>query len=282
MENECVLIAQRTSLKLLKIFIKICEKHNLKYFVGGGTMLGAIRHQGFIPWDDDADIDMPREDYKKFLEIFPDDLKEYPECSVSSIHTDNSPSLVARLVDNSIKIKRKEGLISDYITPLWIDIVPVDGLPDNTCVRKVHLIRLAFIKEFYHMSVLKYGGVRSNADKHGDRPWYKRVAVWIGAKLPVEKIIKYDFWIDKYEKVLSKYSFYHSKMVGTLISQHGKKSIFPAEWYGEGTKYQFEDIEVIGVDNYDAWLTQLYGDYMKLPDEKDRVNHGIEIVYMEK
>ena len=61
--------AQKVSLGLLKAFAEICDRYNLRYYIGGGTMLGAIRHKGFIPWDDDADIDMPREDYDRFLEI---------------------------------------------------------------------------------------------------------------------------------------------------------------------------------------------------------------------
>ena len=282
MDDTSILLSQKTSLKLLKIFINICEKYNLRYYIGGGTMLGAIRHKGFIPWDDDVDIDMPREDYKRFLNIYKKELKEYPECDIDSYYTNNSISLVARLVDKRVKVKQRKGILSDYISPIWIDIVPVDGLPDNGLLRKIHLLKLKIIKEIYHMSVIKYGGVQANEDKKGSRPWYKKAVVWIGSNFPVEKIFKYNTWIRICEKELSKYSFYESKLVGTLMSKHGKKSIFPVEWYGNGTKYQFEDIEVIGVDNYDAWLTQLYGDYMKLPDEKDRVNHGIEIVYMEK
>ena len=278
MNNTNILLTQKTSLKLLKIFANICQKYNLRYYIGGGTMLGAVRHKGFIPWDDDVDIDMPREDYKKFLNIYKKELKEHPECDVYSFYTNNSIFPVARLVDKSIKVKKTEGIISDYITPIWLDIVPVDGLPDNVILRKLHLLKLSIIKEFYHMSVIKYGGVTTNENKREKRPWYKKLAVWAGINFPLEKIFKYNTWIRIYDKELSKYSFYESKLVGTLMSQHGKKSIFPAEWYGKGTKYQFEDIEVIGVDNYDAWLTQLYGDYMKIPDEKNRVNHNIEII----
>ena len=270
--------AQKASLELLKIFIKMCEKNNLRYYIGGGTMLGAVRHNGFIPWDDDIDIDMPREDYKKFLEIYKEELKEYPQCDVYSFHTNNYASLISKLVNKTVKVKTTDGIIKDCITSIWLDIVPVDGLPNNAILRKIHLLKLSVFKEFYHMSVIKYGGVAANANKKGTRPWYKKLAVWIGIYFPMEKIFKYNTWIKVCEKELSKYSFYTSKLSGTLMSKHGKKSIFPTEWYGKGTKYQFEDIEVIGVDNYDAWLTQLYEDYMEIPKKADRVSHDIEII----
>lgn len=281
MNEEAMQIVHKTTLRLLKIFIEICDKNNLRYYVGGGTMLGAVRHKGFIPWDDDVDIDMPREDYQKFLKISADELKDHPECAVSSIHTDNAPLLGARLVDNSVNVKMNKGIISDAIEPLWIDICPVDGVPDNAILREIHRIKLRVLNDIFHMSIIKYGNTYTNKEKkkRGEkREWYKKIAFWLGTKLPMEKILKYEFWEKKAEKTAAKYSFYKSKKAGTLFSAHGKKSIFPVEWYGKGTKYQFEDIEVIGADNYDAWLTQLYGDYMTLPDEKHRVSHNFEII----
>lgn len=285
MNEEAMQIVHKTSLRLLKIFIEICEKNNLRYYVGGGTMLGAVRHKGFIPWDDDVDIDMPRKDYQEFLKICAEELKDHPECAVSSIHTDNAPFLYARLVDKSVKAKTNEGIISDAIVPLWIDISPVDGMPDNAILREIHWLRLCALKDIFCMSVIKYGRTATNEDKKKrkeKREWYKKIAFWLGEKLPMEKILKYESWARRFEKATEKYSFYESKMAGTLFTYHRKKSIFPVEWYGKGTKYQFEDIEVVGVDNYDAWLTQLYGDYMKVPDEADRVDHALyEIVDME-
>lgn len=278
MTLDGIKITQKVSLGLLKAFAEICDRYNLRYYIGGGTMLGAVRHKGFIPWDDDADIDMPRKDYDRFLAIADEALKDYPGYEIENFHRNNLISMSIRLVDNSKRIIYGKGTVLERITGIWLDIVPVDGIPDGPLSRKIHLLRLSVLKECYHFSVLKYGGITPNNMKVEKRPLIKRIGVFLGTHLPVEKIFDYNVWIPKYEKALKKYSFYNCKMAGTLITVHGKKSIFPVEWYGKGTKYPFEDIEVIGVDNYDAWLTQLYGDYMTLPDEKHRVSHNFEII----
>lgn len=275
--SERTKIAQKTSLELLKAFVNICGKYNLRYYIGGGTMLGAIRHKGFIPWDDDADIDMPRKDYQKFLKLADNILKQYPDYEIINYYRHNGVINYIRFGDKKVKLKYKNG-ITPYCSSLWIDIVPIDGVPDNAFLRKLHIYRLKFLKGMYYLSILKDGEVTDNANVKVKRKWYKKLIVFLGKKFPVEKIVKCDTWIKKYDKALTKYSFDDCKMAGTLMSYHKEKSIFPVEWYGKGTKYQFEDIEVIGVDNYDSWLTQLYGDYMKLPDEKERTGHNFELI----
>ncbi len=270
-------LAQKTSLELLKAFIKICEKYNLRYYIGGGTMLGAIRHKGFIPWDDDVDIDMPRKDYQKFLELADDILKQYPDYEIINYYRHNGVINYIRFGNKRLKLKYKVG-ITPYDSLLWMDIVPIDGVPNNAFLRKLHIYRLKLLKGMYYLSILKNGEVADNTKVKNKRKWYKKLIVFIGKNFPVEKFVKCDTWIKKYDKALIKYSFEDCKMAGTLMSYHKEKSIFPVKWYGKGTKYQFEDIEVIGVDNYDEWLTQLYGDYMKLPDEKDRTGHDFELI----
>ena len=277
MSSDKIKIAQKTSLELLKAFVDICNKYNLRYFVGGGTMLGAIRHKGFIPWDDDVDIDMPRKDFQRFLEISDEAVKEYPFYDVISFYKGNDFTIDVKFVD-----KRTEILVMDKYIPkktyIGMDIVPIDGVPANSFVRTIHLFRLNIIKCFYKLSILKMGGVVTNKAKKGYRAWYKKMLVYAGTKFPVEKILKHKSWVKRFTKALMKYPYDDCRIVGTMQCEIREKNIFPIEWYGKGTKYQFEDIEVIGVDNYDAWLTQLYGDYMTLPDEKHRVSHNFETI----
>lgn len=277
MDNYKIQECQKYSLELLKAFVDICNKYDLKYYMGGGTMLGAIRHKGFIPWDDDVDIDMPRKDFQKFLEISDKAMENYPYYKVFNFYKDNDFSINISFADT-----RKKRLLSDRLVPRYdyvsIDVVPVDGIPDNIILRKINNFKLNMFRCMYKLSILKMGGVISNYKKKEKREWYKKFLVYIGTKFPIDKLINYKFWARKYDKALMKYSYSSCKLIGTLQSYHGKKSIFPAEWYGKGTKYQFEGMEVIGVDNYDAWLTQLYGDYMKLPDEANRIGHDLEII----
>ncbi len=267
---------QKISLELLKVFIKICEKNNLKYYIGGGTMLGAVRHKGFIPWDDDIDIDMPRKDFQKFLKIADEELRNYPNYDVLNYYRGNTYELSFKLVDKRIKYRMLDKM-KDSQTYVGIDVAPIDGVPNNFIVKNIFLFKLNILRMCYRYSVFNTG-VITNERKKTKREWYKCFLVFLGTKLPVEKIFKRDVWAPKYDKAMKTFNLENCEMAGTLSSQHGKKSIFPVEWYGNGTKYQFEDIEVIGVDNYDAWLTQLYGDYMKLPPEDKRIGHDVQIV----
>ena len=269
--------AQKVSLELLKTFADICNKYGIRYYVTGGTLLGAIRHKGFIPWDDDVDIDMPRKDFQHFLKISDEVVKEYPFYDVISLYRGNDFTIDVKFVDRRTKI-----LVTDKYIPkktyLGMDIVPIDGLPENFLVRTFHLFRLNIIKGFYKLSILKMGGVVTNKGKKGYRAWYKKLLVNIGTNLPVEKVLNHRYWAKKFTDNLMKYSFDDCKIVGTMQCEVRKRNIFPKEWYGKGTKYQFENIDVIGMDNYDAWLRHFYGDYMKIPSEVSRVEHDFKII----
>lgn len=276
MSVDDIKIKQKISLELLKAFVSICEKYDIRYYLGGGSMLGAVRHHGFIPWDDDIDIDIPRKDYLKFLSISKEALKEYPYYILDPCAEEKSASFGTRFGDIRAKCSITDRM-TDCYTYIAIDVIPVDGVPDNKLAMKMFLAKVNFYKMCYRYSTFSTGVIR-NDSKNGKRVWYKRFLVYLGTKFPVEKIFKKEICESRLERVISKYSFYECKMAGTLLSDHGVKSIFPVGWYGKGTKYMFENIEVIGVDNYDAWLTQLYGDYMNPPPVEQQIDHAFNIV----
>lgn len=112
-------------LALFKEFSKFCKKNNIKYFALGGTLLGAVRHKGFIPWDDDMDLGVPREDYEKLLLLC---SKEKVNFELHTFDNDeNHYRYFARLEDSSVKIKRNDKSVSE-ISSAWIDIFPLDGI----------------------------------------------------------------------------------------------------------------------------------------------------------
>jgi len=117
-------------LRLLAILSDVCEKHGLRYWLDGGTLLGAVRHQGFIPWDDDIDIVMPRKDYDRLSALADSEFKD-PYCYQDIYHDPDYPGIHAKLRDSSTTAINKTWLFSDINQGIFIDIFPLDGVPDS-------------------------------------------------------------------------------------------------------------------------------------------------------
>ena len=142
--NEKVRLVQKKEVELLKIFSDICEKNNLTYYALGGTLLGAIRHGGFIPWDDDMDLGMPREDYDKFIKIAD---KELPEHILLKTHTDN-------LGNTSIRDNATVVTFGTTDCNPFLDIFPLDGFPDKGFSKWKHEKHILFYRMLSKLSVV--------------------------------------------------------------------------------------------------------------------------------
>ncbi|MBT0931723.1 LicD family protein [Streptococcus infantarius subsp. infantarius] len=253
-------------LEIVKNVIKICEKYNLKYFMLGGTMLGAIRHGGFIPWDDDIDLGMPRKDYETFLEIAEKELPDY----LQVVNYKNTPSYqyyITRIQDKNVKVIEKRIGNDSKFTYASIDIFPIDGTPNNKLLRKLYFFRVlshrALMSLYYKDSI----------DRKRKRGTIEKAFLWIMEKIPFEKIIDPYKEKEKIDKLLSSQNVDTSKYIGNIMGAYRTREIVPKGWYGKGTKYKFEDIELIGFDNYHEYLKYTYGDYMELPPVDSRKTH---------
>jgi len=260
---------KKIEIESLRLFIQICDRYKLRYFLLGGSCLGAIRHKGFIPWDDDIDVGMPRSDYNKFLEIAQAELPE--NMFVQTVITDiEYPMCFAKLRNSNttfIETSVKNFKINHGV---YIDIFPLDGITDDEFERKKHLFKL----KICHRAKSMY--------------WYK------GNKTITLKSIIYDFVFKIYyrnirniikseEKLMLKYDYDYSNLVFNYCGAWGEKEITPKEWFGEGKMADFEGISVLVPQNYDAYLTKMYGDYMTLPPIEKRVGHHYcEVIDLEK
>ena len=153
MKSENLSDTQKYILSVLDVVLKATEKMNVKCYMQGGTMLGAIRHSGFIPWDDDADLGIKRKEYEYFL----DHVKEYlPEHLELRTYMDESDHhyYFARIIDNRYMIKRMGSAEVRYEN-VWVDIFPLDGMPNDFILRKVHQFRLSMARLMYHLSCIK-------------------------------------------------------------------------------------------------------------------------------
>lgn len=268
---------QKEALNILLAFVDICNRNHLTYYISGGTYLGAVRHGGFIPWDDDVDVAMPRKDFNKFLAIAE---KELPEgYQINHFTRDPKSMYYVPKIENA-KIKLRSTIAQqEKIVSLWIDVFPLDGLPDNPVIRKLHCFRLLCLRGEYKLAffdqLVNY--------KNKDRPWYENVIISAARKVNIGKLFNSYKIFRKLDKVLSKYDFYDSTDIMNFMGSYKFRSIMNREEiYKDGAMYNFEGYMFNAPKEYDKYLTQIYGDYMKLPPEDKRNWHETEVITEEK
>ena len=252
---------QKELVEMLRWFDNFCRENKLKYFSIGGTLLGSVRHKGFIPWDDDVDIAMPRKDYNKLKSIMkdkifshytletPESLAEdycYPYCKLYDINT--------TLIENYKK---------PLIRGIFLDIFPLDGVGKNKQEGLKWHKKICRQYSFYLTRV---------AARREGRNLYKNCAIVVSQLIPdiIINNVKVRINLDK---MCQKYSIEESKWGGNVLGNWGEKEIVPLEVFGNPTEYQFEDIMLYGPENYDSYLTCVYGDWRKLPPKEKQVSH---------
>lgn len=276
-DNSQLRQLQLYELNLLKTFADICEKNNLRYYMIGGTMLGAVRHKGFIPWDDDIDIGMPREDYIRFLEIAQKSLPH--QYKILNYKKDKDYlRYFSRLVDTRVKIYNDSNT-DTLIENAWMDIFPLDGTSNIGFVRNLQFLMLCVNRVMYHFSCFEQ---MVNLMRPG-RPKYQQLIIKFGMKFKVGRRRDSKAILDKIDRKLRRYSFDKSDYVMNFFGAYVKKEVLPREWFGEAKKYQFEDAMLNGPAEYDIYLRQFYGEYQIPPSDEHKDKHTItKIEYIEE
>lgn len=275
-EKQSLNQTQRYILQVLQEVVQVLEELKIPYYMQGGTMLGAVRHRGFIPWDDDVDLGIPRADYECLLEQVSAHLPENLELRTYQDATSHH-YYFARIVDKRYQIRRM-GSLEERLENIWVDLFPLDGMPNGTIRRNWHKIRLLWVRLKYHLSCFEKVNI-----KRPGRPWIERAIIRTVCVIRVGKWFKTRKQLDKLDCLLKKYPPENSDYLVNFMGQTNYKfnEMFKKEVYGTPTRYPFENLSLVGPEDYDAYLKSLYGDYMTPPKESDRNAHVSELVPIE-
>ncbi|MBQ3424421.1 MAG: LicD family protein [Clostridia bacterium] len=266
---------QMVELAMLKEVVRICDSHDLTYYLSAGTFLGAVRHKGFIPWDDDADVRMPRPDYEKLLEILPGELK--PPYIVSHHLFDASVHRYFCRVENpKVRLHRSQSVKGEY-SNAWLDIFPLDGMPANRIHNKLRQLRLLYRRMWLQISVFD-----EIVTLNKKRPFHERMIVSLVRHVPaIQKLASFDrMWL-KLDRAMKACPVEGAKYYVNFMGFYKFRDMIEKSVYGRGALYPFEDGMFNGPEDYDTFLRHLYGDYMKLPPESERNKHFTDILSVE-
>lgn len=251
--------AQHISFGVLKYIDEFCRKNGITYFIGHGTLLGAVRHQGFIPWDDDIDILMFRKDYEKFINCFNAVDQDIYKCLSFETGTFYLP--YAKVVDTRTVVRAKN-FVEIEDNGIAVDVFPMDYVSNSKeeCIKirnkyKIYgkMLRYSLYNDFSEISKrlnFKY-------------PVYL-IAKALGTRRISDQIIKFN------KKLPSKKKKYTISFGAFLC---GDKGIYESKWFRECRLLKFEDFEFAAPCKYKEFLSERYGDYMKLPPENQRIQH---------
>lgn len=249
--------------KLLEMLLKFdsfCSENNIDYYLIGGSALGAARHSGFIPWDDDIDVAMMREDFERFEKLAegtkiadllyePIEKHSFPESPIGFLYDVSNPDIP---LENAP----------------CIDVFPLDGIPDSSFSRK----KMKYCALLYHISVY-----RQPAQNRG-----KLNAILTRIFIALTPNRLFDFYMTKMKKAITKYPVCSCNDIANIYGMKGfNKEIMPKEYMGTPKKLFFEGHLLPVPEQYDKYLTHLFGDYMTLPPIEERQPHHTDLKWEE-
>ena len=264
---------QNIELDMMKIIHSICEKNHITYYLCGGTLLGAIRHKGFIPWDDDMDIWMPRTDYDKFIaianNILPQSLKliDYSKCA----DKEKPDSHHAKILNLNVKIL-KEDTAEKKIDYIWIDLFPLDGMPKNKIFINMHYY---YYRLWHYIMQISWFDNVVNLQRT-DRSILEKIVIKVLKRIKVGQHLDTKKIITHSDKILKRYPFFYGDYVCSLKGTYKKKEVLLKKWFDDRKLAEFHDTKFYIPKDYDEILKHYYGDYMTIPKrDKDRENHHL-------
>ena len=261
---------KQIELSLLKKIDFLCKEHGWRYSLCGGTLLGAIRHKGFIPWDDDIDIAMPRKDYESFLKYGIVNGKEYDIQIVSPKTSSCYAYLAAKVCDTNTLMEENNFERDGLEMGVYVYIFPIDGLGTKAEAKK-HFNATRFERE---LLVARNWKKFFRSKTHA---WYiepVRFAFWI-----MSRFVSTSKLVDRVETYYAKFPIEKSQCAAVVCGSYREKEILPTEVLNTFTEVEFEGKQFMAFEKFDDYLGSIYGDYMKLPPKDKQESHHMFKAY---
>lgn len=254
-------------LGIMKDIDAFCTENNITYSLAGGTLLGAVRHKGFIPWDEDADIFMPRPDYERFLATYGGERYNI----ISSTEGDGRQGLYkgTHLKVQDSRTVSHEGVMQTYRFGINVDVFPVDGLPGDPARRRLFLKKGKHLRRLLMLSQRRF----FKKNKHRHIPFMSHLE---------SRLHTPDEWQKMCLAHETTFPFEGSAWRGCVCGVYGPKEAHPAKVYEKYVRMPFEDASFMCTAEWDTYLTDFYGDYMTPPPaDKRRDHHNLEAYALE-
>ncbi len=254
---------QMIELELLAEVHRICEKCGIHYNIIAGTLLGAVRHKGFIPWDDDADVAMMRPEYEKFRKICRTELDRTRFYFQDQRNTPGYRWGYGKLRRKNTLFLRERQEHMPYNQGVFIDIFPLDYVPHNMILRRLHNMRCFLYRKFFW----------AEAGRKADQSPAMRLLYSMMCRVP-EQILKKSFY-----RFICKSNQKKSGWVRILTFPTPNKAYgYRVEWYLHSEEFLFEGRKFWGIRDYDDYLSFKYGDYRELPPQEERKVHAVSSI----
>lgn len=260
LDREILYRLQMVELELLKELHRICVKCQIHYNIIAGTLLGAVRHSGFIPWDDDADVALLRSEYDRFREACKTELDHSKFYFQDQENTPGYRWGYGKLRMKNTLFLREYQEHMPYEQGVFIDVFPLDFVPENYGIRLVHNMVCFLYRKFFW----------SEAGKIADKKWCMRFLYSVMSRVP-EQVLKQSFKRFIQRSNRKKTGWVRILTFPTPNSTYGYRT----EWYEKSDDFLFEDVQFCGIQDYDAYLSFKFGDYMQLPRESERKVHPV-------
>lgn len=241
-----------------------CTKNNLTYYLAYGTLLGAVRHKGFIPWDDDIDICMPRPDYEKFISSFESKNSRYQV--ISHLKDKNYPYYFAKVHDANTILDIKTTYKNSM--GLYVDIFPIDALPSDKDLQKKYIWKFNFYRNIYNIRSIRFSKKRS---------FLKNIFLLISRL--VTFFIPLSYLPYKIDKISKSYKYDEHNLV-SIAATADQRLILDKELFSDGIKLRFENMYANVPKHYTEILSKNYGDYTKLPPIEKQISHHEQKAYI--
>lgn len=266
MEELDIVQLKKTELNILLYIDRFCRENKIEYSLGGGTLLGAVRHKGFIPWDDDIDLNMTRDNYERFIDLFSRENGRYRLITYKT--NPQYKYLFAKVVDTQTR------LIEDHNFPVeelgvFVDIFPIDSLA-NTREAAAEKLKKVKLKRFLCVAACwKHFYINHNRNMLRQIP---RLVFFLFSRfINAQKV---NDWIEQ------QFPFDESKKYwGCVCGSYEEREIMERDVFTQYKDMEFEGHRFMGIKNYDTYLSNLYHDYMRLPPKEKQVAHHTFVAY---